>query len=454
MVLALFTASFDLLLTFRIGGTIRFTQIMLLLLILGALAIVVQDGRILWAKGMTGLSLFVLWQAICIPLVGNYSLAMQFFALLLFTYLGVLAMLQLYGESAYVERLFRAFIWSFLFVGAYGLLQLLGPLLLGVPLPFQAQWLVHGRVPRINAFSYEPSYFATFMLPGYVMMADLWRSQAKIAQSRWMRWGTVLMGALLILSSSKSAWICMALDGLIQLGVRIWKRLKIVRSQLRRGRFLLPLPTRKGLRYGVIGLGATVVLVVGISFLPDPLILLSGTGLAGTAAHSYNDRANRADLTMELIKADPLIGRGLAGVPIAVGRAKGKTVTNMEDVRIYWGFPVLLDTLAASGIIGFLPFLSFLWACTVGAYRVGNRHLDLEEGKWLRALARGMVLEWAILFTDQNLLRVYLWYNFSVILVVRYYLEYGRFRVGNAEGVGGGEPLLNGPQNSEVTLAR
>ena len=88
-------------------------------------------------------------------------------------------------------------------------------------------------------------------------------------------------------------------------------------------------------------------------------------------------------------------------------------------------FLCLLDVFAASGLIGFIPFAIFLWTNTFGAYRFARQYLPSEEAKWLRALARAMILEWVLLLGDQNLFRLYLWFHFSMVTLVMYHLEYG-----------------------------
>jgi len=96
----------------------------------------------------------------------------------------------------------------------------------------------------------------------------------------------------------------------------------------------------------------------------------------------------------------------------------------MEDVRRFWGFPVLLDVLLASGIIGVIPFLVFLYTSTFGSLRMARRYWPDERAKWLRAMARAMIFEWLMLAADQNLFRIYLWFHFTMVLLVAYHLEF------------------------------
>jgi hypothetical protein len=96
----------------------------------------------------------------------------------------------------------------------------------------------------------------------------------------------------------------------------------------------------------------------------------------------------------------------------------------MEQVRQFWGFPVLMDVLLASGLFGFIPFLVFIYANTIRPLKLATRYWPQERAKWVRALARAMIFEWLLLMVDQNLLRVYLWFHISMVAVVAYHLEY------------------------------
>ena len=58
-----------------------------------------------------------------------------------------------------------------------------------------------------------------------------------------------------------------------------------------------------------------------------------------------------------VFEANPWVGLSLGGVAPKVAAIEGVKVVNLDDAKRYWGFPVLIDTLAASGAPGFLPFL-------------------------------------------------------------------------------------------------
>ena len=433
----LFTASCDLILNFDVGGSVRLCQILLVFICLGAAARIVQDGRILWPRGATALSLWILSQFIFLPLCSNWTLGLMFFGLLLFTSIGVLAVVQLYGQSNMVERLMKVYLGSYVFIGIYGMVQFLLPLV-GLSLPLTQQWYISGHLARVNGFSQEPSYFATYMVMGWITLLELRISKADIVQGRFWKVATIILTVVMLCSTSKLAWGIMIVELVSRAAPPLWHALKRL---FRHGKLVIYLP---GVR--VLGVLAIVAIfsVASFRFLTqhnfDPLNLLGGSGIGGTAAHSLDTRVGDGVDTFEAFKDSPFIGRTLGGTAVYRGLRKGIVITNMEQARLEWGFPVILDVLLASGIIGFIPFLVFLYATTFGAMRLATRYWPEERAKWLRALGRAMIFEWLMLSADQNLFRVYLWFHVTMVLVVAYHLEFA--------------PALASPvlENSEVSF--
>jgi hypothetical protein len=428
MTICLFTASWDIVGVLHVGGTLRISQIMMIVICMIAMARMVQTGRILWPRGGTAISIWVFGQILMLPLSDNPLLAAQLLALLIFAIVGTFAFVQLYGDSALVDDLMKIYMLSFVFVGAFGLLQSFLPMIGGPPI-LSRSWIVHGRFARINGFSYEPSYFATYMVMGWIMLVDLRLTGARIARGRFWKWATIVLFFSLLLCTSKAGWLMMLLEGLARLIPILVRGRRNATAQLRQGQLRVPVPsTQKILTIAA----ATLFAFAALSFLfskVNPLLFLSGTGLGGTAAHSYNDRTGRTGETLQVFLDHPWIGPSMGGVPELIATQHGVLVTDVDTMRLYWGGPVPLDVLAGSGIIFFTAFAIFVYINTFGALRRARQHWDDERGKWLHALGRSMIFEWIILFGDQNLVRVYLWYHFAIIMTVAYALEYAPRRV-------------------------
>lgn len=423
MAASFFTASCDLILVFKLGGTVRFAQIMVLVVMLAAIAQMIQHQAILWSQGASALAIWCFLQGVLISQSMATAISTQLYFLLLFTVIGMFATLQIYGRSEWLQPLMKVYLQSFVFVGIFGLFQLVTPALhLGSFLV--TQWIRYGELPRINGFSYEPSFFATYLIIGWITVIDLKVSKASIVRGQRWSWAVALLTAALVFSTSKTAIIFVVLEGLARLAPLVARMARNQIRRLQRGSlvFTLPGPARF-LRVSAIVVASVIILGLATRVV-DPALLLAGTGLNNTAAHSVTTRRDSFNDTVEVIRQHPFIGRSLGGVAASNAALHGAKVTNVEELRLYWGFPVPVDIFAASGLLGFIPFLWFFLAITVGERKLIKDSWPDERAKWLHALIRALIFEWLCLLVDQNLLRVYFWFHVTMVVVVGYSLRY------------------------------
>ena len=425
--ICLFTASFDVFLNINLGGNLRFTQFVMVLFLLIAMAKVLQEGRFLWPRGAGALALWLGCLILFLPQSGSWLIGLQMLGLLLFSVAGMLAILQVYGLSSQIETLMKLYMASFVFIALAGMLQFALPLF-GLHSFFVGQWIIHGKLARINGFMIEPSYYATYLIIGWILLVELRISKARIATGRLWGWATVLVTVVLILCTSKSGWLVMAVEVLARLAPLTWRGMRNALRQASAGRMTIPLPGRVAIGKWVLGFvllaAISIPAMLWLSGHVSATVFLNGSGLASTPAHSVYLRLRDTKRTWRIFTDHPYIGLGLGGVPVANAAYYGIHVTDMDVARHWWGFPVLLDMLTASGIFAFIPFLIFLYANTIGAYRRASLSMPEERAKWLRALARAMIFEWLMLLIDQNILRVYLWYHFAMVTTVAYNLEF------------------------------
>jgi hypothetical protein len=421
--ICLLTASFDIALVFDVGATLRLSQILMVFVVLGGLGKVVQSGTILWPQGGMALIVWCVVQLIFLSISLAPDIGIPFNLLLFFTIVGVFAVLQLYGRSDdSLKSLMKIYLFSYVFVALFGLFQLVTPSLhLGTY--FVTEWILHGKIPRINGFNYEPSYYATYMVMGWIMLLDLRASKAKITCSPKWKWLTITLGAAMFLSTSRTAWIIMALEGIVR-GIPVaWHKFRRSVARLRVGDLRVQRPRIKLFIVGLVFVGMGAAVITAIASVVNLNIFLSGTGLNHTAAHSVADRSGRSTDTFKVFLDHPWVGQSLTGVAARVAELHGHQLISVDDLRQWWGFPVILEVLAASGVIGVIPFLWFFGTITLGNIRLIQRHWPEERAKWLRALVRALVFECLILLGNQNLLRVYLWMHVTIVVVVAFNLR-------------------------------
>jgi hypothetical protein len=419
----LFTASCDIALVFDVGGTLRLAQILMVVVVLGGLGKMAQSGTILWPEGGISIVMWCATQLIFFPLSLAPGIGASNNLLLFFTIFGVFAVLQLYGLSDYVESLMKIYLLSYVSVAFFGLFQLVTPPLhLGTY--FVREWILRGKIPRINGFCYEPSYYATYMVMGWIMVLDLRASKAKITAGQKWKWFTITLGAAMFLSTSRTAWVMMAIEGIARAVPAVYCKFKREFVKLCAGDLRVQRPRVGFLIVGVVLVGVGVAGALKIASIVDPNVFLSGTGLNHTAAHSVTDRSGRSVDTFEVFLDHPWMGQSLTGVAGRVAEMHGHSITSVDDLRLWLGFPVILEVLAASGVVGVIPFLWFFGTITIGNLGLIKRHWPEERAKWLRALVRALVFEYLILLGSQNLLRLYLWFHVTMVAVMAFNLRY------------------------------
>ena len=159
-VLVLFTSSFDIALVINAGGNYRFCQLALLPLVLLSVIKSARGDRIP-TIGLCSLAVWLVFQIAFIPATGFWPKSLGYCLWLLLNMAMMFSFVQLFGrDSGTLCRLLRWYVYSFAFVAAFGLLQFAFPLL-GLPSLLVTEWWIPGCLPRVNGFSYEPSYFAS-----------------------------------------------------------------------------------------------------------------------------------------------------------------------------------------------------------------------------------------------------------------------------------------------------
>jgi hypothetical protein len=415
-ILILFTSSFDIFLVINAGGNYRFCQIILPLLI--ALAIIkASRARIIPTLGSIALCVWFGFQMAFIPATDFWPKSLGYCLWLLLNLGLVFAFVQLFSQDPQtLRRLLRWYLYSFAFIAAFGIFQFALPVL-GLPGILITQWWIPGTLPRINGFSYEPSYFACYLLIGFVLVSSLKRARSTLLPSRALLAIYCLTAVGIVISSSRIGIIFLLAEVLLAAMRRPWlaffsdiRRLRIVPSNVRR---LIPSLVSLALILTVSG-GTVIVLENNPVLL---LMFLNGTGVSDTPAHSFIQRENSFEETIAVFIQHPFIGRSLGGISSAIAEYEGDTIRSFEDAKKIEGMSVFAEVLAASGVIGFIPFVYFLVA-TIWKPLTLARIAPPFYSSLLYGLVRSLVFAWAILQFNQNILRTYLWVHLAILATV------------------------------------
>jgi len=414
-ILVMLTSSFDTFLVLTAGGNYRFCQLLVPILALLA-ALRVKLRGLLPVLGASFLLIWLAFQAIFIPVSEFWPKSAGYCLWLLLNIVMICSFVQLFSDHfETLKILLQGYACSFGVIAAFGIIQFMLPLL-GYQAPFITQWWIPNRFARVSGFSYEPSYFATYLIIGFIFIGSLRRKHSKLLPRRA---ATVLYfstAAGILVSSSRIGIFFLILDILItNLGVCIRSSRYLLKKSISRTEF-------HHLCRALLAIAALMVLsVLSFRFLeenPDTaLLLLNGTGISDSAAHSVLQRENAFEDTLAVFIEHPVMGQSLGGVSAAIASLHGQTIRTFEDSKEFEGMNVFAEALAASGILGVIPFIAFL-VVTVRKPLTLTNLVHPFYASTLRALVRSLVFAWAVLQFNQNLLRPYLWVHIGVLATV------------------------------------
>ena len=405
LVPAIFTSSFDIFLNVSIGFNFRFTQIC----IIASMTLFVLTKRDLRFVVPVGFPYLLAWCFFIFLFIPNgYLLRSAGYAVwLLFNVLAIILFVQSVRTTEDFRRLYALYIYSFVAVSLFGIVQFVMPLL-GLGGPLVEQWWVRGLIARPNGFSYEPSYFATYLLIGWVITAyHLYNSPSYYPKPvSYLKLAHGVITLAILLSTSRMGIVMIAL-WYVQYPV------KFVLSVLRN------LRVKKTVLWICGGLLVALLMVTALIAQIDfsvILRLLEGTGLFGTSSHSTTSgRLPTFVETLEVFGKSPIIGYSLGGVASALAEHRGVVVSNLAQLKSHEGVNVLAEALAASGLIGIIPFVAYfvaLYRRSTQAMRSLNRS---PLGNLMKALLLALTFELLILQLNQNILRPYLWIHIAML---------------------------------------
>jgi hypothetical protein len=414
-VLIFLTSSFDIFLVFEAGGNYRFCQIITPVIILLALVKAARGARIT-VLGVVPLFIWLIVQIVFIPATAFWPKSVGYCLWLLLDIGLVYSYAHLFSDNTRsLVTILRWYAYSFPLVAGFGAIQFLLPLL-GFRGPFVTQWWIPDVLARVNGFSYEPSYFATYLLIGFVFTGSLRRNRSSLLPTRTLlaiHWFTATG---IVLSSSRMGISFMFIDIFLS-QLRPWR--SFLADSLK---FRIAIVKVRALVPSLLSIVFSGVIIAGSSLAIEnnpaiALIFLSGTGISDTAAHSVLQREDALEETITVFLQHPLIGRSLGGVSVAIASLQGEKVQSFEASKDFEGMSVFAEALAASGVIGIIPFVCFLITTLRKPLRLA-RIASPFYSMLLRALLRSLLFAWAILQFNQNILRPYLWTHLAILAMV------------------------------------
>src|SRR5258708_4968201 len=397
---AVFMVSGDVFFVFQTGGfTVRLFQLLVAPLILQGVWKLFWNPRLL--RYPIGFKALIVWSCFIVAFVPNTSYlprSLFYAGWLVFNVLLVLGITIVIDTPKKLMLGLRWYLYSFVFSAGFGLLQISLPLL-GFSGPLVRQWWFPETLARINGFTYEPSYYATYMITGWVMV-DYLRSQKVLLVPR-MNHVFWLISATIFLSSSRMGWLMM-------LG---WLILRWFWRIQDKG---LSVPWKKVAIAAVIPVVLISFVAVKFQLVPDDLMFLArGLGVLDRAeSASTEGRYEVFQETLGVFYEHPIIGVSLGGVATAIGHLRHNDVTNQEEAKENEGQCTTAEVLAASGILGIVPYLLYMTRLMWAPLR-STDHSEL--GLIVKALGWSFIFLILTLQFNQTILRSYVWLHIGIL---------------------------------------
>lgn len=403
--LSVLTCSFDIVLNIEINGyNIRFTQLMLILPIVIFGIKFIEYGKLILPLGFIELTIYVLLNTVFL-LNAKYlitSIGYEFWLLL--NYFTIPMVVAFFGENIKKLRLLlRIFILSFVFVSVIGILQLIMFKLFDINL-YMVQF--DGKNGRINGFCFEPSYYTTYLITGFILVFYLIETQNSFLFSKKiMKLFSIIIGSAIIFSTSRMGILAVVMFICYRVLALICKVLHIRGTRLK---FSINDVKRLAL-YTFLLMAFVYIAFYMVKYHKNIVLrLLSGIGIGGTSAHSSKFRIEGMNNVIELIKSSPLIGCSLGDITPRICSFYTGPQTSAC---------VLLEQFAATGIIGGMCF-SIYMAKLCLSYKKLKKFQDHPLYDVLKGMCLGVFFQFILLNMNQNILRPYVWINYSILSAV------------------------------------
>jgi len=344
---------------------------------------------------------FFIWLLFPISFVAHTQFLNRNIGYILWMIFNIMVCYSIYKFSRVVDYqvLIRYYLLSFFIIALVGITQFLLSTV-GIHV-FITMWWRMNVLPRVNGLSYEPSYFATYLLIGFVFMFYAWKKKIYFFTQRFQLIIMIAIALAILLSTSRMGILFMVsilVFDFISMLARSLVSLKISRVNL-------------------IVSASMILFVVAIvvNILADSKLrhrYLTGTGLESTSSHSRDTRISQMTNVWKIFVVSPVYGYSFGGIASGIATYYGVNPKDQKKAKEFEGLNIFLEVLAASGIFGFMFFAYWMifFFRSIGKLPGLLRMNGLKkEADILICLRYALIAELLILIFSQNILRPYLW---------------------------------------------
>lgn len=392
--LAIYTTSFDIVGVINLGSvTIRCTQLFTLpILIIWILNTIYRQK---W-KAPIAWKWLLIWIAMQFAFIfrsPNIKNALGYYLWLIFNVCVVFSTVDNCGKYYSFKWLYKTYINSIYVNAVIGLIQfVLFPI--GINFFVTQNWT--NKLARINGFTFEPSYFGTYLLPGFVILSYLKNSLLLGKKElKTINRQLLIICIAMILSSSRMCWLMIA----------VWEIFTLLRDiGITSAHYDGKIKKKRYVRDIIL----IILIVCGIIFVNYMLskrsnsFLLAGLGIKGGDAHSTSERMAGLLSCLYIFRNSPWLGYGLGGVDPMIAQVRGVPFSILGNGA---AMSIIGETLVANGLVGIFPFAIYIT-------KIIKR--NKSDSVFVKAFKNALVFELLILCFNQNILRPYVWWLIAI----------------------------------------
>jgi hypothetical protein len=405
------TASFDVFLNLKISGfSIRICNLFMVFFSAVVFITATFSGKQLNLK-LIGFWSFLVWFIFLSFFVQNSILIQRGvgYHLWLVIFFAFILAMSLYVKSfEHFERILILYLRSFTLIAVLALFQFVFALF---GLNAMVSYFFQSGIPRIHGLSYEPSYFSTYLIVPWTFHFLLYFSKNEILKKKTKNNISLLILTTVILLSFSRMGILLA--GLI-VG---YKSLTVILKSI----VLKKIRISELTFITIVSFAVAGILTIAVIYSKKFISIFEGLPFFSKYAHSASIRLDDFMNTWHVFEQSPWAGYSLGGIAPAIAQMKGYGSLTQDVVKNTEGMCVLVEVLAASGIIGFLFFTLFLGKVLLSSKqltRLNNQTHNSRISLYLnghRLLIAALIAQLILLCMNQNILRNYLWIHIAIV---------------------------------------
>lgn len=400
--ISILMASCDIVAAFDVAGlTVRISQLISMAAMFFFLLRIIRFGNVKILTPYYNLLIVIVINTICIVNSKTIFNAVGYDLWLIFDCVQVLTFTYFLSKQESIYSIVHKYIMCFNVFAVIGFLQFA---LQFVGINFYVTQ--YNDLHRSNGFSFEPSFYATYMIMGAIICLYLLeRRNYKCMRKRALIFSTLLNVGAVVISTSRMGLIVLLLyvvyRGFMSLRIYIHMRAHLIKILFS----LMPI---------LVGIGL-IAFILAIEFeVPFVMHYMSGLGVGGASSHSADARMTGFKDTWTLFLDSPLLGCSLGGIDAGIieYKARNYTVANNGGASMC----ISLEALAAYGIIGAFFFFKYMWDLTIGGYlKAKKRPGEQSEREPVYAMLIALFFEFMILQLNQNVLRPPFWVHIALV---------------------------------------